>query len=137
VETEEDRSPAYQARLEELGIDLKIELKMETPTCKYWLCTKGADKPGPGVLPGWVVGQVTPESKLPGSKGQMGQPYGPEQADRLQDFDYLDLILEQIGLLEEELKRNPSDECRKKLEAARAERQAVINKLRGIRPADD
>jgi hypothetical protein len=105
VETEEDRTEAYQERVDALGIDLRLELKLETRTCKYWLCTRGADKPGPDVLPGWVVGDVTPESKLPGSKGEMGQPYGPDRADRLQDFDYMNLILEQIGLLEEESER--------------------------------
>jgi hypothetical protein len=130
VETEEDGSEYYQERVKALGIDVRLELKLETQTCKYWLCTRGADKPGPGVLPNWIVGYVTPESKLPGSKGEMGQPYGPEQTDRFQELDYMNLIKEEIDLMAEENDRNPSDEWEEKLKAARAEYHAVVNKLR-------
>src|SRR5262249_17476046 len=62
-----------QELAKELGIDFKLELKLETERARFWLCTRGATECRTGTPEGWVVGHVTPQF-LQNAGGVPGKP---------------------------------------------------------------
>jgi hypothetical protein len=111
------------------GVDYVLESKLETPTARYWLCTKGL--PGPcawGVLiapEAWVEGYVTVE---PVGDGEF-HSYGPDQAGRLQALDYLNLLREERDRLDAECAREVTPEAEAQLRATREEIRQVVESL--------
>jgi hypothetical protein len=67
-----------------VGIDFRLELKLERPDCRYWLCTQGRQpQPGERLLSGplasWTVGYVIAEPLVPDEHGEYEMfAYGPD-----------------------------------------------------------
>jgi hypothetical protein len=117
------------------GVDYVLELKLETPAARYWLCTKGL--PGPRAWglgeaadrltapEAWVEGYVTVE---PVGDGE-SHSYGPDQAGRLQALDYLNLLREERDRLDAECARGVTPEAEAQLRATRKEIRQVVKRL--------
>jgi hypothetical protein len=110
------------------GVDFRLELKLETRDARYWLCTRGADGPGPGVLPNWVVDNVTVE---PTGEGEVDLwAYNPAETKQLQEIDYMNLLKEEVERLYEQAEADPAPENLRKLNEVRAELTRLIERLR-------
>jgi hypothetical protein len=131
------------------GVDYALELKLETPTARYWLCTRGLSAPrtvpaaeAGGPLPvqlpdGWVEGYVTVEPVPPPAGGLRDcWAYGPEQTPWLQGMDYLDLLREECSRLEVACAYEPRPATERQLEATRAEMRQVVAQLKKMEQTD-
>ena len=124
------------------GVDYVLELKLETPTARYWLCTKGLPGPrtwGLGEAAGlaapeaWIEGYVTAE---PVGDGEF-HSYGPDQTHRLQALDYLNLLREERDRLEDECTKGATLEAEEQLRVTREEIGRVVKSItREAKPGD-
>jgi hypothetical protein len=106
------------------GVNPVLELKLETPDARYWLCTQGASKASGGVMECHVVGYVTPEY-LDDGMWDFGQPYGPETVNWLQGMDYYRALGDDHRQFLEEHERTGSWEAAEQAAATFAEMEAV------------
>jgi len=109
------------------GVDFLLELKLVTAEARYWLCTRGAERPAAGLPDCWVEGHVLPEYLLPGGGREFGDPDGPAAASALQAADYVNYLRAECDRLEGQHEREPSHDLARRVEEARVEvRQALL-----------
>lgn len=134
TETATQGSESLQEYARQVGVDYLLELKLETATHRYWLCTKGAERPG-AFPKNWVVGYVTMDPLEPDENGERDQlAYGPDDVDWLQGLDYFNYLLSERNRLQESVEQNLSWETDKEVETVENEIQAVSDVLRSNRP---
>jgi hypothetical protein len=110
------------------GVDFRLELKLETRDARFWLCTRGADGPGPGVLPNWIVDNVTVE---PTAGAEADLPaYSPAETKPLQALESMNLAREEVDRLHERAEADPTPENLRKLDEVRDELTRLIERLR-------
>ncbi len=126
VETAADGSEQLREAAKRYGIDFRLELKLETQQCKYWLCTRGAEQPGHGP-DAWVVGYVTMEAREPNEEGECEcWSYGPDSTSWLQAWDYQKALQTELACFSDRQEREPSRERAKQIEATRKELEALL-----------
>jgi len=101
------------------GFDYRLELKMETATVRYWLCTRCV---GEG-FPDWNEGVVLMENVQPNEAGEhVLVPYGSDDLKSGQRVDYVRKLMREIERLLEEPESVERDkqleETRKEIEHA-------------------
>lgn len=101
VETHDDGTERYRDFAIRLGLDIRMELKLETDRARYWICTGGAPAPGPDIPLAWVVGYATKEIRATGD----WHSYGPEHIARLQKVEYVGILWEELESLCERAER--------------------------------
>jgi hypothetical protein len=129
VETPEQGTEDVRESAKELGIDFRLELKLVTDHYKYWLCTQGAEslEHGPD---SWIVGYVTMECLEPDEEGEYGcYAYGPDNVNWLQGLDYYHALTAESERLQEQYKKDPTDELERKIESTREEIDAVLRQM--------
>ena len=109
------------------GPDAQLELKLETRDARFWLCTRGADGPGPGVLANWVVGNVTVEPTAEVEADLW--VYGPAETLKLQGIDYMNVLREEVDRLYERAEADSTPDNMRKLNEARDELTRLIERL--------
>jgi hypothetical protein len=130
VETPNDGTETVRERARELGIDFRLELKLETRRARFWLCTQGADAPGRGP-DNWVVGYVTAESREADEAGDYSMiPYGPDQVKTVQKTDYVNMLREELDVLLDRDEATPSWEVKRQIDAVRKELNTLISRDR-------
>ncbi len=99
--TQERRSPRGHGQPAGSEPAVTWELKLQTPSARYWLCTEGLAQPQPGLPKAWVVDYITPEY-LP-EDGQWrfeeAEAYGPQSTAWLQGNDYLQMLADEYERL--------------------------------------
>ncbi len=91
-----------QRRPDESGAHpVALELKLQTPDTRYWLCTEGLAQPEPGLPRAWVVDYITPEClREDGSwHFEETEAYGPQSTPWLQGHDYLQMLADEYERL--------------------------------------
>src|SRR5262245_11670172 len=69
------------------GVEVVLELKLETGQRQYWLCTKGLSTPKEGVGNSCVQGYLTIYARQDDGSRE-GMAYAPNSIPRLQAVDY-------------------------------------------------
>jgi hypothetical protein len=93
-----EQAPTEQQELaRRAGIDFVLELKLQTPEARWWLCTQGAAEARPGVPRGWIVDYITPEypDNNGGWRADDSAAYGPQNTAWLQGNDYLQMLTDE------------------------------------------
>lgn len=112
------------------GPDYVLELKMERPGERYWLCTRGAAASADGAPDGWVEGYVTPEYRCGVGPWEAGFAYGPGETSWLQGYDYLGFLNEEKDRLEKAHEKAASHTTAQQMEVVQGEIEAVQLALR-------
>src|SRR5437667_7762164 len=89
-QTPEQCAPRLQEMARGKGVDFVLELKLETPAARYWLCTQGLPEARSGLPRSWVMDYITPEYAQANGGWQMDEAsaYGPQNTAWLQGNDY-------------------------------------------------
>src|SRR5262249_34880178 len=109
------------------------ELKLETPTHRYWLCTKGLSEPTPGLPDNWVVNYVTREKRGAKNGEWDMHAYGPDQLLTHQEIDYMNILRQEIDRLEAEQAQTPSSETARSLDETLKEFVSLAERLRQMK----
>src|SRR5437879_6530990 len=72
-QTADQGPPRVQELAGGKGVEFVLELKLQTPAARYWLCAQGLPEARPGVPKGWVVDYITPEYRRPDGSWQMDE----------------------------------------------------------------
>ena len=90
-QTPEQAPPRLGELARSKDISFVLELKLETPGARYWLCTQGLPEASPGVPKSFVVEYITPEYPRPDGTWELDDAaaYGPQNTPWLQGNDYL------------------------------------------------
>jgi hypothetical protein len=124
VETADDGTDDYRALARELCPDLRMELKLETPEERYWLCTRGLAGDRPGAPQSWIVGNVTIDFLSDESRGET-TVYGPGDVVALQRIDYGRMIRKELDELCDAQEREPTTERANRIAELRGEFRRV------------
>jgi hypothetical protein len=116
------------------GIDFVHELKLQRPSFRYWLCTKGVPENAPGFNKDFVVGNVIVEELYEGRWCRSGT-YSPKETKTGQGEDYFRFLGEELVRLCEDYKKNPTVELGKRMQALKSELRSVIDCLGVEEPA--
>jgi hypothetical protein len=112
------------------------ELKLQTPTARYWLCTEGLAQPQPGVPKAWAVGYITPEYLLEDGTWcfEENEAYGPQSTPWLQGNDYLQMLTDEYERLKRQSEEQEETNWRlnQQMEVTQDEMRQVIAQLDAI-----
>ncbi len=127
----EQSPPHIQELARGKGADFVLELKLQTPDARYWLCTQGVPEARPGVPKGWVVDYITPEYLWPDGTWQLDETaaYGPQSTPWLQGNDYLQMLTDEFERLQRQHADEPSWQTAQQLEVTQDEMRQVVAQL--------
>jgi hypothetical protein len=125
VLTQDDGTEAWRDRARQLGVEIRMELKLQAEDESYWLCTRGVNGPNPDVPQSWIVGNVTI-----GFSDDEVTTYGPDNVIAFQRLDYMDILKANLNQLCELDEQEPSHETKTEIDKTREE----LRSLMGIPP---
>ena len=133
-QTPEQCSPRLQELAKGKGIDFVLELKLETPTARYWLCTQGLPEGRPGLPRSCVTEYITPEYALPSGGWHLDDAaaYGPQNTPWLQGNDYLQMLTDEYERLQHLHQEEHDWRVAQQLEVTQAEMRQVVTQLDAI-----
>jgi hypothetical protein len=111
-----------------------LELKLETPGARYWLCTQGLPEASPGLPRSLVVDYITPEHARPDGTWDLADAaaYGPQNTAWLQGNDYLQMLTDEYERLQRQQEAEPNWRTTQQLEVTREEMRQVVAQMDAI-----
>jgi hypothetical protein len=133
-QTPEQCGPRQQELARAKSVDFVLELKLETPTARYWLCTQGLPEARPGVPRSWVLDYITPEYRQAGGVWQMDEAaaYAPQNTPWLQGNDYLQMLTDEFERLQREQEEQPGWQLAQQMEVTQDEMRQVVAQMDAI-----
>jgi hypothetical protein len=117
------------------GLDVVLELKLQTPDARYWLCTQGLSQPQPGLPRAWVVDYIVPEYRLDDGSWRFeeAEAYGPQSTPWLQGNDYLQMLADEYERLKHRYEEEEKNwRIAQEMEITQDEMRQVIAQLDAI-----
>jgi hypothetical protein len=132
-QTAGDGPPRFRELAREQSVDFVLELKLQTPGARYWLCTQGLSEPLPGLPRSWVVDYITPDY-LHNDTWQLDDAaaYGPQATPWLQGNDYLQMLTDEFERLQRQNEERPSWQTAQQLEVTQDEMRQVVAQMDAI-----
>ncbi|MCI0458624.1 MAG: hypothetical protein L0Z62_16805 [Gemmataceae bacterium] len=132
--TPDKAAPRLHELAREKGIAFVLELKLVTPTARYWLCTQGLAEARPEVPRGWVVDYITPDYPRPDGGWTMEEAaaYGPQNTPWLQGNDYLQMLTDEYERLQRQQEREGSWQTAQQMEVTQEEMRQVVAQMDAI-----
>jgi len=111
-----------------------LELKLETPGSRYWLCTQGLPEARPGLPRSLVVDYITPEHGRPDGTWELADAaaYGPQNTPWLQGNDYLQMLTDEFERLQHEQEQQPRWQTAQQMEVTQDEMRQVVAQMDAI-----
>jgi hypothetical protein len=130
----EEAPPRLRDQAQGKGIAFVLELKLETPGARYWLCAQGVPEVRPGVSKSLVVDYITPEYQRPDGTWELADTaaYGPQNTTWLQGNDYLQMLTDEYERLQREQEAEPNWRTTQQLEITREEMRQVVAQMDAI-----
>lgn len=128
LNTQARRSPS------ENDPEVVLELKLQTPAVRYWLCTVGLPQPQPGMPKCWVIDYITPEYRAKDDSWSFAESeaYGPQSTTWLQGNDYLQMLTDEYERLESENEDGSNWQITQQMEVTQEEMRQVIAQMEAI-----
>jgi hypothetical protein len=132
--TQARREPDESEAPSDGGLTVVLELKLQTPTARYWLCTQGLTQPQPGLPKAWVMDYITPEYlRDDGSwRFEEAEAYGPQNTPWLQGHDYLQMLTDEYERLKSRFGKDENWQITEAMEVTEAEMRQVVAQLDAI-----
>lgn len=133
-QTPEQAPPVLQELVRDKDIVFLLELKLETPSVRYWLCAQGLAEVRPGVPKTVVVEYITPEYPRPDGTWQLdtAAAYGPQSTTWLQGNDYLQMLTDEYERLQRLHEEGPNWRLAQQMEVTQLEMRQVLEQLDAI-----
>jgi hypothetical protein len=133
-QTPEQCPPRLQEQIHGKGVEFVLELKLETPAARYWLCTQGLAEPRPGVPRSCVTDYITPEYRQTGGAWELDElsAYGPQATPWLQGNDYLQMLTDEFERLQEQQEEEPGWQINQQIEVTQDEMRQVVAQMDAI-----
>jgi hypothetical protein len=133
-QTPEQAPPRLRDLAQSKDIAFVLELKLETPAARYWLCAQGLPEAGPGVPKSLVVDYITPEYPRPDGAWELADSaaYGPQNTTWLQGNDYLQMLTDEYERLQRQQEAEPNWRTTQQLEVTREEMRQVVAQMDAI-----
>jgi hypothetical protein len=133
-QTPEQAPPRLRELARAREIAYVLELKLETPGVRYWLCSQGLPEATPGVPRTFVVEYITPEYARPDGTWELNEAaaYGPQNTTWLQGNDYLHMLTDEYERLQHMQDESPNWRTAQQLEITRDEMRQVVAQLDAI-----
>ena len=113
------------------GVEFVLELKLQTPAARWWICTQGLPEARPGLPKSWIVDYITPEYPRPDGTWNLEEAaaYGPQSTPWLQGNDYLQMLTDEFERLQRRHADEPSWQTAQQMEVTQGEMQQVVAQL--------
>jgi hypothetical protein len=133
-QTPEQGPPRLQELARSKDISYVLELKLETPGARYWLCSQGLAEATPGMPRTFVVDYITPEYPRPDGTWELNDAaaYGPHNTTWLQGNDYLHMLTDEYERLQRLHAETPDWRTTQQLEITQEEMRQVVAQLDAI-----
>src|SRR5947209_5421116 len=133
-QTPEQAPPSLRELVRDKELAFLLELKLETPGARYWLCSQGLAEARPGVPKTVVVDYITPECPRPDGTWWLdtAAAYGPQSTAWLQGNDYLQMLTDEYERLQRQQEAEPNWRTTQQLEVTREEMRQVVAQLDAI-----
>jgi hypothetical protein len=133
-QTPEQCPPRLQELARDKGVEFVLELKLETPTARYWLCTQGLPEATAGLPRSWIMDYITPEYPQSNGGWQMddASAYGPQNTPWLQGNDYLQMLTDEFERLQREQEQQPRWQTTQQMEVTQDEMRQVVAQMDAI-----
>jgi hypothetical protein len=132
--TPEQAPPRLSELARSKDISFVLELKLETPGARYWLCTQGLPEASPGVPKSFVVEYITPEYPRPNGTWQLDDAaaYGPQNTTWLQGNDYLHMLSDEFERLQHLHEEEHNWRTAQQMEVTQEEMRQVVAQMDAI-----
>ncbi len=132
--TPEQFPPRLSEPARDQDLSCVLELKLETPGARYWLCTQGLADATPGVPRTFVVDYITPEYPRPDGSWELNDAaaYGPQNTTWLQGNDYLQMLTDEYERLQRLHEEAPDWRTAQQVEVTQEEMRQVVAQMDAI-----